>query len=63
MSAKALALDPDLPEAHASRGLALHESERHDEAIAEFERALAIDPNLYEANLFYARLSFARLAC
>lgn len=60
MSAKALALDPDLPEAHASRGLALHESERHDEAIAEFERALAIDPNLYEANLFYARLLLDR---
>jgi adenylate cyclase len=60
MSAKALSLDPDLAEAHASRGTALHESGRHDEAIAEFERALALDPNLYEANFFYARFFLDR---
>jgi adenylate cyclase len=60
MSAKALALDPDLAEAHASRGLALHHGERHEEAIAEFERALALDVNLYEANFFYARFFFER---
>jgi adenylate cyclase len=58
MSAKALALDPNLPEAHASRGLALQFSGRHKEAIAEFERTLALDPNLYEANYFYARFFF-----
>jgi adenylate cyclase len=58
MSAKALALDPDLAEAHASRGLALHYSGRHEEAIAEFERALALDANLYEASFFYARFFF-----
>jgi adenylate cyclase len=58
MSAKALALDPDLAEAHASRGLALQFGGRHEEAIAEFERALALDPNLYEANYFYARFFF-----
>jgi adenylate cyclase len=56
MSAKALALDPNLAEAHASRGLALHHGDRREEAVAEFERALALDPNLYEANFFYARL-------
>jgi adenylate cyclase len=59
MSAKALALDPDLAEAHASRGLALHHSGRHAEATAEFERALALDASLYEANFFYARLLYA----
>ena len=58
MSAKALALDPDLAEAHASRGLALHCSGHYEEAIAEFERALALDANLYEANIFYARFVF-----
>jgi adenylate cyclase len=59
MSANALELDPNLAEAHASRGLALQLGERRDEAIAEFERALALDPNLYEANFFYARLRWA----
>ena len=54
MSAKALALDPDLAEAHASRGLALQVSWRRDEAVAAFERALALAPDLYEANYFYA---------
>ncbi len=58
MSAKALALDPELAEAHASRGLALQFGGRHDEAIAEFEHALVLDPDLYEANYFYARFFF-----
>ena len=55
MSDKALALDPDLAEAHAARGLALQCSGRRDEAIAEFEHALSLDPDLYEVNYFYAR--------
>jgi hypothetical protein len=33
----ALALDPYLAEAHASRGLALHVGGRHEEALAEFD--------------------------
>ena len=53
-SAKALALDGDLAEAHASRGLALYLSGRHLEAGPEFELAIALDPNLYEAHFFYA---------
>ena len=60
MSDKALALDPDLAEAHASRGLALQCSGRHDEAVAEFEHALSLDPDLYEVNYFYARFFFER---
>lgn len=60
MSARALELDPDLPEAHASRGLALHQSGQDEKAIAAFERALALDPNLYEANFHYARFFFMR---
>ncbi|AHG46873.1 adenylate cyclase [Rhizobium leguminosarum bv. trifolii CB782] len=58
MSARALALDPDLPEAHASHGLALHQSGYDDRAAAAFERALALDPNLFEANFHYARFFF-----
>jgi adenylate cyclase len=54
-SAKALALDDKLAEAHASRGLALSLGQRHEEAIAEFEQAIALDPNSFEAHYFYGR--------
>ena len=54
-SAKALALDNRLAEAHASRGLALSLGQQHEEAIAEFEEATALDPNSFEAHYFYAR--------
>jgi adenylate cyclase len=57
--AKALALDPNLAEAHASHGLALSTIGRHNDAVAEFERAIALDPNSYEGHYFYARHSFA----
>lgn len=60
MSAKALALDPDLGEAHAAQGLALHQNGGHAEATSEFERALALDTNLYEANFYYARLLYTQ---
>src|SRR5882757_1017161 len=52
---KALTLDDQLAEAHASRGLALSLGERYEEATAEFERAIALDPNSFEAHYFYAR--------
>ncbi|MBX4957790.1 tetratricopeptide repeat protein [Rhizobium lentis] len=58
MSARALQLDPNLPEAHASHGLALHQSGLDDRAAAAFERALTLDPNLFEANFHYARFFF-----
>jgi adenylate cyclase len=54
-SAKALALENGLAEAHASRGLALSLGKRYDEAMAEFEQAIALDPNSFEAHYFYAR--------
>jgi adenylate cyclase len=59
-SAKALALDPELAEAHASRGRALQFAGQYEEAITEFDHALALDPNLYEANFFYALFFFER---
>ncbi len=52
---KALALDPNLSEAHAARGEALADSNRRSEAAAAFERALELDPNSFDANLSYAR--------
>ena len=58
-SRKALELDPNLAEAHASRGVALSAAGLAEEAEAAFETALCLDPNLYEAAYFYARHCFA----
>jgi adenylate cyclase len=58
-SRKALELDPDLAEAHASRGVALSAAGLAEEAEEAFETALRLDPNLYEAAYFYARHCFA----
>src|SRR5437588_6553116 len=57
---KALALDPKLAEAHASRGVAFSAGQRYDEAKVEFEQAIALNPNSFEAHYFYARSSFAQ---
>jgi adenylate cyclase len=54
---KALALDPNLPEAHAARGMALVNLGKNAEAVAAFEKALELDPNNFDANLAYARFS------
>jgi len=58
-SRKAVELDPDLAEAHASRGLAYCLNKRFDEAEKEFQTAIRLNPNLFEAYYFFAR---ARLA-
>jgi adenylate cyclase len=57
-SARALELQPDLPEAHASRGLALYVDGRFAEAEHEFKTALRLDPNLFETWYFYGRAKF-----
>jgi adenylate cyclase len=59
-SAKALDLEDGLAEAHASRGLALSLGKRYPEAMAEFDRAISLDPNLFETYYFYARACFAQ---
>jgi len=59
-SAKALDLEDGLAEAHASRGLALSLGQRYEEAMAEFEQSIALDPNSFEAHYFYARACFAQ---
>jgi adenylate cyclase len=57
---KALSLDPNLAEAHASRGVVLSAEKRYEEAKDEFEKALALNPDSYEAHYFYARSNFAQ---
>ena len=57
---KALELDDGLAEAHACRGVALTFAKRFEEAERELERAIALDPNSFEAHYFYARYCFVR---
>ncbi len=57
-SGKALELDPELPEAHVARGVALSQGGRAEEAGQFFETALRLNPKLFEAHYFYARHHF-----
>src|SRR5437773_1036163 len=57
-SRKALALDAELAEAHASRGFAFSLSRQYAEARREFETAIRLNPKLYEAHYLYARACF-----
>jgi non-specific serine/threonine protein kinase len=59
-SRKALELDPESAEAHASRGLALSLRKDYEDAAREFEAAIRLDPKLFEAYYFYARARFAQ---
>jgi len=54
-SRKALELDPELAEAHASRGHFLALVGRPADAQQEFEAAIQLNPQLFEAYYFYAR--------
>jgi serine/threonine protein kinase/Flp pilus assembly protein TadD len=59
-SRKAVEIDPESAEAHASRGLALSLMGKHDEADREFRRAIELNAKLYEAHYLYARALFSR---
>ncbi len=53
-SEKAIALDPDSSEAHASHGLALiHIEGEYAEAERELEKAIELNPNLFEAYYYF----------
>jgi adenylate cyclase len=57
LAEKALALDPNLSEPHASRGAALTAARKFEEATREFERALELDPDSFSTHFLYARSS------
>jgi tetratricopeptide (TPR) repeat protein len=60
-SRRAIELDPESAEAHASRGVALSlRGNGWDEIRQAFEQAIRLGPWLYEAYYFYARVSFSR---
>jgi serine/threonine protein kinase/Tfp pilus assembly protein PilF len=59
-SRRAVELDHESAEAHASRGLAEALGKNYQEAEKEFEAATRLNPQLYEAFYFYGRSCFAQ---
>jgi tetratricopeptide (TPR) repeat protein len=59
-SRRAVELDPESAEAHASRGLAESLSKNYEAAEKEFDRALRLNAKLFEACYFYARSCFSQ---
>ena len=59
-SKRALELNPELAEAHASRGLACLVCEEYESAEQEFKKALQLNSHLFEAYYYYARTQFHR---
>jgi adenylate cyclase len=45
LARKAVQLDPNLPQAHAQLGTVLSRRHEHEAAVAEFEKAMALNPN------------------
>jgi TolB-like protein len=58
-STRALEIAPHLAESHIARGQVLQAFHRHDEARLEFDEAIRIAPNSFDANHLYGRLCFA----
>jgi serine/threonine protein kinase/cytochrome c-type biogenesis protein CcmH/NrfG len=59
-SLRAVELAPESGQAQASRAVTLSLCGRDDEAEKAFEKAIRLDPNLFEAYYFYARHCFVR---
>ena len=57
-SDRALALNPDLADAHASSGLAHLVCEEFEKAEIEFKAAIELNPRLFEAYYYFARTRF-----
>ena len=45
LARRAVELDPNLPEGHAVLGFVFISNHQHDASVAEFERAIALNPN------------------
>ena len=59
-SRRALELDPELAQAHSARGFTLWLMGRFDEAKAEFETAMQMDPGQGQIAYLYGRACFQR---
>jgi TolB-like protein len=58
-SLRALELAPGLADTHVARGFVFTLSRRYDSAAHEFEEAIRINPNLFDAYYYFARSAFA----
>jgi adenylate cyclase len=59
-SRRALMAAPDLADSHVARGFVLSLSQRYEEAGKEFEDAIRINSNLFDAYYYFARTAFAQ---
>jgi non-specific serine/threonine protein kinase len=59
-SGRAVELDPESAEAHASRGLAESLSKNYEVAEKEFETSIRLKPELFDAYYFYGRTWLAQ---
>ncbi len=59
-SAKALEMQPDLADAHCSRGLALFLRKDYEGAEEHMRKAIELDPKIYESHYIFGRISFSR---
>ena len=59
-SHRAIDLDPESAEAHASRGLAESLNKNYQDAEKEFKTAMQLNPTLFDPCYFYARSCFAQ---
>ena len=59
-SLKALSLAPNLAESHSSRGYILALGKKYDEAEKEFQEAIRLNSNCYDAYYLYGRSCFSR---
>jgi adenylate cyclase len=57
-SARALKLDSQSAEAHVAAAQRFSMEQRYADAAAEFERAIELDPTLFDAHYYYARSCF-----
>jgi len=59
-SARALDLEPELSDAHASRGLALFLRRDFEGAERHLRRAIELDPRVYEPHYIFGRVCFSQ---
>ncbi len=59
-SLRALSLAPNLAESHSSRGYILALGKKYDGAEKEFQEAIRLNSNCYDAYYLYGRSSFSR---
>jgi len=60
VSRRCLELAPELAQAHVASGLVLSLQERYEASEEAFEKAIDLNPKLFEAYYFYARNRFAQ---